>query len=63
MKKPKKLSKKRIQFTKDILDIIAPVITDEDFLRLKVIRHHVFFNRYEHLLNVSKMSYKMAKFF
>ena len=63
MKKTKKPSKKRIQFTKNILDIIAPVIRDEDFLRLKSIRHHIFFNRYEHLLNVAKMCYKMADFF
>lgn len=63
MKKIRKPSQKRVQFTKNILDIIGPIISDGDFKKLKTIRHHIFFNRYEHLLNVAKMCYKLAKFF
>lgn len=50
-------------FHLDILDIIWEIINDEDFQKLKSIKQHVFFNRYEHLLNVSRLSYKIAKFF
>lgn len=54
---------KKNEFYKDILSIIWNIINDEDFIKLKKCRHHLFFNRYEHLMNVSRITYKMAKFF
>ncbi len=48
---------------KELLEIISDIINDEDFKKLKGHSQHIFFNRYEHLLNVCVLSYKMAKFF
>jgi len=59
----KKRSEKKLKKAKDIFGIIGNIIQDDDFIRLKKIRHHVFFNRYEHSLNVAKMCYSMAIFF
>jgi len=59
----KKRSQKRLKKAQDILEIFSPIIQDEDFLKMKKIRHHIFFNRYEHSLNVAKMCHSMAKFF
>lgn len=50
-------------FHNNILEIIWDIISDEDYKKLKSIKHHLFFNRYEHLLNVSIISYKLAKLF
>ncbi|MDD2487185.1 MAG: HD domain-containing protein [Candidatus Gracilibacteria bacterium] len=55
-------SKKLQELHKDILDIIGGVINDEDFKKLKSHRHHVFFNRYEHLINASIIAHKISKF-
>ncbi|MBP8016799.1 HD domain-containing protein [Candidatus Gracilibacteria bacterium] len=63
----KKIRQKRkintIELRKNVLEIIGHIINDEDFLKLKLCRQHVFFNRYEHLLNVAVFVYKIAKFF
>jgi len=56
----KKNSKRKIN--RELLDIIKPIISDNHFKELKKMRHHVFFNRYEHLINVATISFKMAKF-
>lgn len=58
-----KIQKKRKEFNENILAIIWNIIKDEDFNKLKNHKHHLFFNRYEHLINVSRLSYKIAKFF
>ena len=51
------------KFHANILDIIWWIINDEDFKKLKSHRHHIFFNRYEHLINASIIAYKVAKIF
>lgn len=53
--------KKNKKFSKNFLNIVQNILKDEEFLELKNFKHHVFFNRYEHLINVSKLSYKLAK--
>jgi HD superfamily phosphodiesterase len=61
--KIKNRKKHLTELHKNILDIIGEIINDEEFKKLKNHRHHVFFNRYEHLINASVISYKMAKLF
>ena len=51
------------KFHQNMLEIIWDIINDSDFQKLKSIKQHMFFNRYEHLINVSRLSYKIAKFF
>lgn len=58
-----KKEQKRNEFYSWILSIIWEIINDEDFLKLKTCRHHLFFNRYEHLINVSRITYRLANFF
>lgn len=53
--------KKLISLHKDILAIIWEIINDEDFKKLKSCRHHMFFNRYEHLINASIIAHKISK--
>ena len=50
-------------FHSELLEIIGHIISDEDFKKLISIKQHIFFNRYEHLINVSKLSYKLGKIF
>lgn len=59
----RKSSQKKQEFHTNILAIIWDILKDEEFLELKKCRHHLFFNRYEHLLNASRIAYKLAKFF
>lgn len=54
---------RRHEFHNSILEIIWDVLKDKDFIALKKQRHHLFFNRYEHLINTSRIAYKMARFF
>lgn len=42
--------------------IIAPYVAHERFDRLKEHRHHVFFNRHEHLIHTASLCYRFAKF-
>lgn len=58
----KKKSKKQ-EFHNGILAIIWHVLKDEEFNSLKKYRHHLFFNRYEHLINTSRLAYKLARIF
>jgi uncharacterized protein len=63
LKKIKEKRKKRtLDLNKNILGIIWNILNDPDFIKLKNYRHHIFFNRYEHLINTSVLSYKIAKF-
>lgn len=43
--------------------IIGHIINDTDFRKLQAHRHHMFFNRYEHLLNASFFAYQLARLF
>lgn len=43
--------------------IIGYIIVDEDFRKLENHRQHIFFNRYEHLLNAAFFAYQLARFF
>jgi len=43
-----------------MLAIIWNILKDDEFIALKKHRHHLFFNRYEHLINTSRISYKLA---
>lgn len=45
---------------KEYYDIVSNIITDDNFKRLKKDTHHNT-NKYDHLLRVSKLSYKIAK--
>lgn len=45
---------------KEYYDIVANIITDDRFKELKKDTHHNT-NKYDHLLRVSKLSYKLAK--
>ena len=45
---------------KEYYDIVSSIITDERFKELKEDTHHNT-NKYDHLLRVSKLSYKIAK--
>ncbi len=58
----KKALKKK-EFEKWILEIIWKILQDEEFLELKKHRHHLFFNRYEHLINAARIAFKLAKIF
>lgn len=42
--------------------IIAPFVAHERFDKLKKHRHHVFFNRHEHLIHTASLCYRFAKF-
>jgi len=55
--------KKRQEFNDWILAIIWVILKDEEFNSLKRYRHHLFFNRYEHLINTSRLAYKLARIF
>jgi HD superfamily phosphodiesterase len=48
---------------KEFLDIIKHIIDDNDFKKLKKYRQHMFFNRYEHLINVSFFAYQLSRLF
>ena len=52
---------KKQEFHRNILDIIWNILKDEDFIELKKHRHHLFFNRYEHLINASRIAFTLAK--
>lgn len=57
-------SKKEKHFhIKELLGIIGHIIRDEDFKKLQNHRHHLFFNRYEHLMNAAFFSYQLARLF
>lgn len=58
-----KKSRKRQEFHDWILAIIWNILKDEEFIALKKHRHHLFFNRYEHLINTSRIAYKLSKIF
>ena len=45
---------------KDYYDIVSDIITNDKFKELKKDTHHST-NKYDHLLRVSKLSYKIAK--
>ena len=45
---------------KEYFDIVSEIITDDRFKELKKDTHHNT-NKYDHLLRVSKLSYKLAK--
>ncbi len=45
---------------KEFLNIVKDILENEEFLKLKDIRHHDT-NRYDHSLRVSYYSYKIAK--
>lgn len=46
----------------ELAKIIAPYVSHERFEGLKKHRHHVFFNRHEHLIHTASLCYRMAKF-
>ncbi|EKD30381.1 MAG: hypothetical protein ACD_78C00071G0002 [uncultured bacterium (gcode 4)] len=48
---------------RELRTIIGHIINDEDFKKLQAHRHHMFFNRYEHLLNASFFAYQLARLF
>lgn len=48
---------------RELRGIIGHIINDEDFKKLQAHRHHMFFNRYEHLLNASFFAYQLARLF
>lgn len=48
---------------KEFLGITKHIIDDTDFKELKKYRQHMFFNRYEHLINVSFFAYQLARLF
>ena len=48
---------------RELRGIIGHIINDEDFRKLQSHRHHMFFNRYEHLLNASFFAYQLARLF
>lgn len=54
---------KRQEFNDWIFAIIWYILKDEEFIKLKKHRHHLFFNRYEHLINTSRLAYKLSKMF
>jgi putative nucleotidyltransferase with HDIG domain len=54
-------TQKKEEFHRNILHIIGKILKDEDFIELKKHRHHLFFNRYEHLINSSRIAYTLAK--
>lgn len=54
---------KPLKLNTSILEIIWHIIKDDHFKELRRIRHHMFFNRYEHLINTATLSYRFAKFF
>ncbi|EKE27573.1 MAG: hypothetical protein ACD_3C00191G0004 [uncultured bacterium (gcode 4)] len=54
---------KKQEFHENFLSIIGDILKDEDFIALKKHRHHLFFNRYEHLINASRIAYKLSKWF
>lgn len=45
----------------ELARIIAPYVSHERFEGLKRHRHHVFFNRHEHLVHTASLCYRMAK--
>lgn len=46
----------------ELAKIIAPFVAHARFERLKRHRHHVFFNRHEHLIHTASLCYRLAKF-
>jgi len=56
----KKQEKKNIAF-QELLATIVHVIQDEESKKLLHFRQHLFFNRFEHSLNVARLSYRFAK--
>lgn len=46
----------------ELAKIIAPFVAQERFDGLKKHRHHVFFNRHEHLIHTASLCYRFAKF-
>lgn len=48
---------------RELRAIIGHIINDEDFRKLQHHRQHMFFNRYEHLLNASFFAYQLARLF
>lgn len=48
---------------RELRGIIGHIIQDEDFRKLQAHRQHIFFNRYEHLLNAAFFAYQLARFF
>lgn len=57
----KKLKKQ--EYHSNILAIIWNILKDEEFIELKKYSHHFFFNRYEHLINASRIAYRLASIF
>ena len=47
---------------RDYYDIVSNIITNDKFKELKKDIHHST-NKYDHLIRVSKLSYKLSKFF
>lgn len=45
----------------ELAKIIAPFVAHERFTGLKKHRHHLFFNRHEHLIHTASLCYRMAK--
>lgn len=61
MSKSKKISLRRYKRAKEFLGFIGHIIEDEHFKWLQAHKHHIFFNRYEHLINASYLAYRLAK--
>ncbi|MDQ1343427.1 MAG: glycyl-tRNA synthetase beta chain [Patescibacteria group bacterium] len=45
----------------ELAKIIAPFVAHERFAGLRKHRHHLFFNRYEHLIHTASLCYRFAK--
>ena len=57
------MSKKHKHFhIQELRGIIGHIVNDEDFRKLQSHRHHMFFNRYEHLLHHFFFSYSHGFF-
>lgn len=52
---------KKQEYRKNIIAIIWDILKDKDFESLLKFKHHLFFNRYEHLINVARIAHRLAK--
>ena len=57
----RKRTKQKNGAFQELLSVIAHIIEDEESKQLLNFRQHFFFNRFEHSLNVSRLSYALAK--
>lgn len=47
----------------ELSKIIAPYVSHERFSKLRKHRHHLFFNRHEHLIHTASLCFRLAKLF